>query len=84
MVPHSSLGFPGGSVVKNAPANADDAGDPGSIPGPGRSPREGMATHSSILAQRIQYTEERDRLQSVMKMKVLAALISDSLQHHGL
>ena len=27
-------GFPGGSVVKNPPANA---GDPGSIPGPGRA-----------------------------------------------
>ena len=31
-------GFPGGSVVKNLPANA---GDPGSIPGSGRSPGEG-------------------------------------------
>ena len=29
-----SVGFPGGSVVKNPPANAGDAG---SIPGPGRS-----------------------------------------------
>ena len=28
------LGFPGGTVVKNPPANA---GDTGSIPGPGRS-----------------------------------------------
>ena len=28
------LGFPGGSVVKNPPA---DAGDVGSVPGPGRS-----------------------------------------------
>ena len=32
------LGFPGDSVVKNPPANA---GDMGSIPGLGRSPREG-------------------------------------------
>ena len=32
------LGFPGGSVVKNAPASA---GDMGSIPGSGRSPGEG-------------------------------------------
>ena len=32
------LGFPGGSVVKNPPANA---GDMGSIPGSGRSPAEG-------------------------------------------
>ena len=28
------IGFPGGTVVKNPPANA---GDMGSIPGPGRS-----------------------------------------------
>ena len=33
-----SLGFPGGSVVKNLPVNA---GDSGSIPGLGRSPAEG-------------------------------------------
>ena len=32
------LGFPGGSVVKNPPANA---GDLGPIPGSGRSPEEG-------------------------------------------
>ena len=28
-----TLGFPGGSVVKNPPASAEDAGDLGSIPG---------------------------------------------------
>ena len=32
------MGFPGGSVVKNPPANAGDAG---SIPGSGRSPGVG-------------------------------------------
>ena len=32
------MGFPGESVVKNLPANA---GDPGLIPGSGRSPGEG-------------------------------------------
>ena len=32
-----SMGFPGGSVVKDPPANA---GDTSSIPGSGRSPRE--------------------------------------------
>ena len=31
------LGFPGGSVVKNPPANAGEVGDAGSIPGLGRS-----------------------------------------------
>ena len=34
-------GFPGGTEVKNLPANAGDAGDMGSIPGLGRSPGEG-------------------------------------------
>ena len=33
-----SMGFPDGSLVKNLPA---DAGDTGSIPGPGRSLDEG-------------------------------------------
>ena len=33
--------FPGGSVVKNLPANAGDARDVCSIPGSGRSPRGG-------------------------------------------
>ena len=32
------MGFPGGSVVKNSPANA---GNPGSVPGLGRCPGEG-------------------------------------------
>ena len=35
---HDDQGFPGGSEVK---ASAWDAGDPGSIPGLGRSPGEG-------------------------------------------
>ena len=39
--------LPGGSVVKNLPANAGDAG---SIPGSGRSPGGRNATHSSVLA----------------------------------
>ena len=34
-------GFPGGSVVKNPPANAGDAENIGSIPGSRRSPGEG-------------------------------------------
>ena len=35
------MGFPGGSMVKNSPANAGDTGDPGLIPGSGRSPGGG-------------------------------------------
>ena len=46
----------GGSEGKESVSNA---GDPGSIPGLGRSPlEEGMATHFSILAWRIPWTEE--------------------------
>ena len=43
------------------------AGDPGSIPGLGRSPGEqyGYLLHSSTLAWRIQWIEEPGRLQSV-------------------
>ena len=44
------MGFPGGSDGKESTYNA---GDPGSIPGLGRSLEEGMATHSSIVAWRI-------------------------------
>ena len=51
------LGFPGGSEVKASACNA--------IPVLGRSPGKGNATHSSILAWRIPWTEEPDRLQSM-------------------
>ena len=47
-------GLPGGSVVKNPPANERDIG---SIPGSGSLEKE-MATHSSILAWEIPRTEE--------------------------
>ena len=49
------LGFPGGLAVKNLPANARDSGY---IPGSGRSLEKEMATHSSILAWEIPWTEE--------------------------
>ena len=44
---HIMKSFPGGSGVKNLPANT---GDVGSIPSSGRIPGGGNATHSSILA----------------------------------
>ena len=37
LVQNSTTGFPGGSVVKNLPAEAGAAGDAGLIPGSGRS-----------------------------------------------
>ena len=49
------MGFPGSTVLKNLPA---DAGDSGSIPGLGRIPGEGMATHSSILVWKIPWAEK--------------------------
>ena len=39
--PRSIKGFPGGSVIKNLPANVGDAGHAGSIPQLGRSPGGG-------------------------------------------
>ena len=44
-------------VIKNPPANEGDVRDTGLIPGLGRSPAEGMATHFSFLAWRIPWTE---------------------------
>ena len=53
------IGFPVGSVSKEA---ACSAADPGSIPRSGRSPGEG---NGSILAWRILWTEEPGGLQSM-------------------
>ena len=36
------MGFPGGTVVKNLPANTGDVRDVGSIPESGRSPGGGL------------------------------------------
>ena len=44
--------------VKNPSANAGDLGDMGSIPGWEDSPEKERATHSSILAWEIPWTEE--------------------------
>ena len=57
-------------MVKNLPTNAGDARDLGSIPGLGKSPGEEMATHSSILAWKIPWTEETRRLQSMGLQRV--------------
>ena len=54
--------FPGDPVVKRQPANAGDRGDTGSISSPKDPLEEEMATHSSILAWRIPWTEESGRL----------------------
>ena len=51
-------------VVKSPPVNAGDRREEGSMPGSRISPEEGMATHSSILACKIPWTEEPGGLQS--------------------
>ena len=50
------MGFLGGSVIKNPPANAGDAG---STPRSGRSPGEGNGNLFSIVAWEIPWTERR-------------------------
>ena len=60
-------GFPGGSDGKES---ACMAVDPGSITGLGDPLEKGMATHSSILAQRIPHTEEPGGLQSTGSQRV--------------
>ena len=51
-------------MVKNSPANAGDLRDAGLIVGQEDPLEEGMATHSSILAWRIPWTEGPGGLQS--------------------
>ena len=59
--------LPGGSDGKESACNT---GDPSLIPGLGRSPGEGMATHSSTVAWRIPWTEEPGGLQSLEFQRV--------------
>ena len=49
--------------------SACNAGDMGSTPGSGRSPGEGMATHSSTLAWDIPWIEEPGRLEPMGSQK---------------
>ena len=60
-------GFPGGTVVKNPPANA---GDMGLIPCWEDPLEEEMAIHFSILAWETSRTEEPGRLQSMELQRV--------------
>ena len=66
----SLLGFPGGTVVKNPPANAGDAEDWVRSLAQEDLLAEDMATHSNILAWRIPWTEEPGGLQSTVSQRV--------------
>ena len=50
--------------------NAGDTGVVGLILGSGKSPGEGMATHSNILVWRLPWTLESGRLQSTESQRV--------------
>ena len=67
---YEQQGFPGGSVVKNLPANAGDAGDMGLIPGSGRSPRGGNGNPLQYSCLENPWTEEPDGLQSMGSQRV--------------
>ena len=57
-------------MVKTPPANTGDIRDVGSILGWEDPLEQGMATHFSILAWRVPWTEEAGRLQSVVSQRV--------------
>ena len=82
----ASRGLPGGSVVKNPPANAGDAG---SIPESGRAPGGGNTTPSSILAWEDPWTEVSVRLLSMKSqrvghdLRVLYICVSFAVLHIG-
>ena len=59
--------FPGGSGGEESNCSA---GNPGSIPGSGRSLGGGNATHSSILAWRIPWTVELDGIPSMRSQRI--------------
>ena len=68
--------FSGGSVVKNAPANAGDAS---SILGREEPTEKEMATHSSILAWKIPWPEELGGLQAMGSQRPGFILVRHSI-----
>ena len=59
---HTQVGFPCGSGGKESVCNV---GDPGLIPGSGRSPGEGNGNPLQCSCWEIPWTEEPGRLQSL-------------------
>ena len=58
------LRFPGGTMVKNLPANAGDARDAGSILESGRSPGAGNGNSLQYSCLKNPWTEEPGELQA--------------------
>ena len=61
------MDFPGGSDDK---ASVYNVGEPGSIPGSGRSPGEGNGNPLQYYCLEIPWTEELGRLQSMGSQRV--------------
>ena len=57
-------------MVKNPPANSEDASDWGSISGSGRLPGGANDNHSRILARKIPWTDEPGWLQFMESQRV--------------
>ena len=65
------MGFPGGSEVKNLPAQFEEMQDTWvCFRGWEDLLEEEMATHSSILAWKVPWTEEPGRLESMESQRV--------------
>ena len=69
-MPGQHPGFPGGSAVKNLPVVQETQETQAGFLGQEDPLEDGMATHSSILAWRIPWTEEPGRLQSMGSQRV--------------
>ena len=76
------MDFPGGTVIKNPPVNAGDAGDSDSVPGSERSPGDGNgnALQYSCLGN-IPWTEEPSGLQSTRLQKSQTQLSNSGQKH---
>ena len=64
------MGFPGGIVIKNLPANAGDTRDMGSIPRSGRSLGKGNGNPFQYSCLEIPWTEDPGRLQFMGSQRV--------------
>ena len=71
------MGFPGGSVVKNPPANAGNADW---TPGLGRFPGGGNGNPTRVLAWKIPWTEEPGGLQFLGLQRVRHDLATEHAQ----
>ena len=78
-VARSELGFPSGSVVKNLPVMQETR-----VPSLGREDplEKEMATHPSILAWKIPWSEEPGKLQSMVSQRVRHDLATEKYQQN--